>query len=252
MADAATETHGFELGAVDFIAKPFAPLVLLNRIKTHLHIDRMIRERTERLKRLQDGILHVFASVVEYRDHETGEHIERTAVYIKTLMAGMMERGVYDDEMRGWNMELVVSSARLHDVGKITIADHILNKPGRLTEEEFATMKTHALAGERIIDQMIARTGEAEFLHNAKLFAGYHHEYWDGTGYPYGLKGTAIPLQGRIMAIVDVYDALISKRPYKKAFTSAEAIDIIMAEAGKHFDQKIAEVFFAVRKQLEA
>ena len=252
LTDPNIEARGFELGAVDFITKPFATAVLRNRIKTHLHIDRMIRERTERLKRLQDGIIHVFADIVENRDHETGGHIERTAVYIRTLIAAMMKREVYADEIRGWNLDLVVSSARLHDVGKIAISDQILNKPGQLTEEEFATMKTHAAVGERIIDQMIARTGEADFLHNAKLFAGYHHERWDGTGYPNGLKGTEIPLQGRIMAIVDVYDALVSERPYKKAITSDQAINIIMAESGTHFDEKIAEVFFAIREQLQA
>lgn len=251
VTDAAIEAHGFELGAVDFISKPFAASVLLNRINTHLHIDRMIRERTARLKRLQNGIVHVFADIVESRDQETGGHIERTVAYIKTLIAGMMARGVYADEMRGWDLELVASSARLHDVGKIAISDYILNKPGRLTEEELATMKTHAAIGERIVDQIIIRTGEVEFLQNAKLFAGYHHERWDGTGYPYGLAGTAIPLQGRIMAIVDVYDALISERPYKRAFTNNEAMNIIMVEVGKHFDNEIATVFFAVREQFE-
>jgi putative two-component system response regulator len=251
VADAATEARGFELGAVDFILKPFSVPVLLNRIKTHLNIDRMIRERTARLKRLQNGIVHVFADIIENRDRETGGHIERTAVYIKSLIVAMMERGVYSDEMRDWDLDLVASSARLHDVGKIAISDFILNKPGALTREEFATMKTHAAEGERIIEQIITHTGEVDFLSNAKLFAGYHHEYWDGTGYPHGLKETEIPLQGRIMAVVDVYDALVSERPYKRAFTGKEAVSIIMADAGKRFDPRIVEVFFEVQAQVE-
>jgi len=251
MTDATIEARGFELGTVDFIVKPFSVPVLLNRIKTHLHIDRMIRERTERLKRLQNGIVHVFADIIENRDQETGGHIERTAVYIRTLIGAMMEHGVCGDAMRGWDLELVASSARLHDVGKIAISDYILNKPGPLTAEEFEMMKLHVPAGERIIEQIVARTGEAEFLYNAKLFAGYHHEYWNGAGYPHGLEGTAIPLQGRIMAIVDVYDALVSERPYKKALTKKDAVNTIMADAGKHFDPNIAQVFFNVQGQLE-
>jgi len=249
VTDVAVEARGFELGAVDFIVKPFSVPVLLNRIKTHLHIDRMIRERTTRLKRLQNGLVHVFADIIENRDHETGGHIERTAAHIRTLIGAMMKHEVYTDEMRGWDLELVASSARLHDVGKIAIPDYILNKPGPLTKEEFAAMKMHVSAGERIIEQIIARTGEAEFLHNAKLFAGYHHEHWNGRGYPHGLAGTAIPLQGRIMAIVDVYDALVSERPYKRAFTKEEAVNIIMADAGKYFDPNIAQMFFAVHEQ---
>ncbi|MDR2696624.1 MAG: response regulator [Deltaproteobacteria bacterium] len=251
VTDASTEARGFELGAVDFIIKPFSVPVLLNRIKTHLNIDRMIRERTARLKRLQSGIVHVFADIIENRDRETGGHIERTAVYIKSLIVAMMAQGVYAEEMRGWDLDLVASSARLHDVGKIAISDFILNKPGPLTLEEFETMKTHAAEGKRIIEQIVSHTGEVDFLQNAKLFAGYHHEYWDGTGYPHGLKGAEIPLQGRIMAVVDVYDALVSERPYKKAFTGREAVGIIMADAGKRFDPNIARVFSEVQARID-
>jgi len=259
MTDASVEVRGFQLGVVDFITKPFSAPVLLNRIKTHLHIDELIRERTtklqqrtEQLQRLQNGIVFVLADMVENRDKSTGGHIERTTKYIKILIHRMMARCVYADEIAEIDLDLFVSSARLHDVGKISISDTILNKPDRLTEEEFTTMKTHTTEGERIIDQIDSRTGDEAFLHNAKLFAGYHHERWDGKGYPYGLKGTNIPLQGRIMAFVDVYDALISTRPYKKAFTHEEAINIIMENAGKQFDPLIAEVFYEVREQFKA
>jgi putative two-component system response regulator len=243
MTDAAVEARGFELGVTDFIAKPFSASVLLNRIKTHLNIDALIRERTMQLRRLQNGIVYVLADIIEKRDLGTGGHIERTTGYIRNLIDTMLARGVYADELRGWDMDMVVASARLHDVGKITIPDSILNKPGLLTPAEFETMKMHTVEGERIIEQIITRTGDEEFLRNAKLFAGYHHEYWDGTGYPHGLQATAIPLQGRVMAVVDVYDALVSARPYKGAFSNKEALSIILGDAGRRFDPKIAEVF---------
>jgi len=252
VTNSAMEARGFELGAVDFITKPFSKPVLLNRIKTHLGINELIRARTTQLERLQSGIVFTLADIVENRDKGTGGHIERVTVYIQVLLNEMATRGIYADEIRDWDLELVVSSARLHDVGKITISDFILNKPGPLTEKEFEMMKTHASEGERIIEQIVTRTGEVEFLRNAKLFAGYHHEHWDGTGYPHGLKETEIPLQGRIMAVVDVYDALVSNRPYKGAFTGQQAAHIIMADAGKRFDPKIAAVFFEIQEQFEA
>ena len=303
MADASAEVRGFQQGVVDFVTKPFSAPVLLNRVKTHLDIDMLIRERTaelqqrtEQLQHLQNSIVFVVADMVEKRDQETGGHIERTTAYIKILLEAMLKQGVYVDEICDIDFEWFVASARLHDVGKITISDNILNKPGKLTEEEFAIMKTHAREGERIIDQIVSRTadktfprddklfagydnlteeefaimkthaeegeriidkivsraGNETFLHNAKLFAGYHHERWDGKGYPHGLAGTDIPLQGRIMAFADVYDALISERPYKKPFTHEEAIEIMMEGAGTQFDPFIAEVFYNVRDQFKA
>jgi putative two-component system response regulator len=239
-----TEARGFELGVVDFITKPFSIPVLLNRIKTHLDIDELIHERTAQLKNLKDSVVSVLADMVETRDKNTGGHIERTSSYIKILLEAMLANGVYADEMRGWDIETVIASARLHDIGKIAISDMILNKPGKLTAEEFELIKSHAIEGEHIIDKIISQTGDETFLSHAKLFAGYHHERWDGTGYPRGLKEMDIPLQGRIMAIVDVYDALVSDRPYKTAFSRQEAEEIIMNAKGKHFDPLIADIFF--------
>jgi putative two-component system response regulator len=249
--DAEVEARGFEMGAIDFITKPFSAPVLLNRIKTHLDIDKIIRERTAQVNRLQNSILAVLADMVENRDKGTGGHIERTSIYIKILINEMRARGVYVDEMEGWDVDRMISSARMHDLGKISITDIIVNKPGKLTDDEYAIMKKHAVEGERIIDEIIARTGEGDFLRNAKLFAGTHHERWDGMGYPRGLKEREIPLQGRIMAIVDVYDALVSERPYKKAFEDDEAVRIIMENSGTHFDPKIAEIFFEVKDLLK-
>jgi len=255
--DTASEVRGIKLGAVDFILKPFSEPVLVNRIKNHMNIDELIRERTaqlvertEQLVRLQNGIVFAMADLVENRDQNTGGHIDRTAVYMKTLIEAMFAEGVDADEMRGWDLDSVVSSARLHDIGKVSIPDAVLNKPGKLTDEEFDIMKAHAIEGGRIIDNVIGRTGEAEFLHNAKMIAVYHHERWNGTGYPYGLKETETPLQARIMAIIDVYDALVSERPYKKAFTHEDAVRIIMEDAGRHFDPFIADVFHKVNLQI--
>jgi putative two-component system response regulator len=250
--DADVEARGFEMGAVDFVTKPFSAPVLLNRIKTHLDIDEVIRERTAQLHRLQNNIVSVLADMVENRDKGTGGHIERTSIYIKILIEEMRERGVYLDEIRNWDVEKIISSARMHDLGKISISDIIVNKPDKLTADEYELIKTHTIEGEMIIDEIISKTGEDEFLKSARLFAGCHHERWDGKGYPRGLKGDSIPLQGRIMAIVDVYDALVSERPYKKAFSDEEAVQIIMDNAGVHYDPRIAEVFFTVKDQFKA
>ena len=252
MTDIAIEVRGFQLGVVDFITKPFSAPVLLNRIRTHLHIDDIIQERTAQIQRLKNAIVFSFADIVEKRDRDTGGHIERTSEHIEILINSMMSREVYIDELRNTSLESFISSARLHDVGKIAIPDSILNKPGKLTEEEFIIMKTHAKEGEEIIKQMASRAGDDDFLRNARLFAGYHHEHWDGNGYPYGLSGLKIPLQGRIMAVVDVYDALVSERPYKPPLSEEKSLEIIMECAGNQFDPIIADVFFEVRDQFEA
>ena len=258
MNDAAVEVLGFQLGVIDFITKPFSEPVLVNRIKTHLDIDELIRERTsqlhkktEQLQHLQNGLVFVISDMVENRDKETGGHVERTSAYISVLIEAMIESGIHIDEIGEMDLDLLYSSARLHDVGKISISDAILNKPGKLSDDEFIIMKTHAAEGVRIIDQIVSRTDDVEFLRNARQFAGYHHERWDGQGYPHGLEKTDIPLQGRIMAIVDVYDALVSVRPYKSGFSSEEAVRIIVDGSGTQFDPELVEVFFDVRDKFK-
>jgi putative two-component system response regulator len=261
MSDPSVEVHGFQLGVVDFVTKPFSAPVLANRIRTHLDIDGLIRERTaelrkrtEQLQLLQNSIVFVLADMVENRDEGTGGHIERTTRYMKILVNAMIARGLFADELSDMDVDLLISSARLHDVGKITISDVILNKPGKLTDDEFVVMRTHTTKGERVIDQIVSRTGgdSEAFLHNARLFAGYHHERWEGKGYPYGWKGHDRPHQGRIMAIVDVYDALVSERPYKKSIPHEEAVKLIMENAGTQFDPIIARVFFEEKDQFAA
>jgi len=246
LSDEDTEVAGFEMGVVDFITKPFSVPVLLNRIRTHLNIESLVRERTERLEQLQSGLVYIIADLVESRDQATGGHNERTASYLKILIDAMVERGLYNDEMQSLDLEALYSSARLHDIGKISVPDSVLNKLGSLSLEEFEMMKTHPEAGERVIEKIITRTGDIEFLENAKLFAGFHHERWDGTGYPHGLKGMDIPLQGRIMAVVDVYDALLSDRAYRKQYTEEEVVNIISMNRGKLFDPQITDVFIDV------
>jgi len=254
--DEAREVRSLELGAVDFVTKPFSTTVLLNRISRHLQMEELIleqtillRQRTQQLEQLNTSIISIIAELVEDRDKLTGGHIERSSRYLKMLIDAMQARGVYADELQDWDKDMIIASSKLHDVGKITISDLILNKPGKLTKEEYEQIKTHVTAGEAIIDNMIMQTSGGVFLYYAKLFVGYHHEHWDGTGYPHKLKGTEIPLQGRLLAIVDVYDALVSERVYKPAFPHEEAVRIIMSEKGKSFDPQITDVFFEIQDQ---
>ncbi|MCL2819280.1 MAG: diguanylate cyclase [Oscillospiraceae bacterium] len=266
LSDAESEAHGIKLGAVDFIMKPFTEPVLINRIRNHLDIDGLVRERTrqlayrteqlarrsDQLMKLQNGIVFTLADIVENRDANTGGHIERTSTYMSILIDAMLEQDVYSEELGDWDLDSVISSARLHDIGKISIPDSVLNKPDKLTDEEFAIIQTHPEVGKRMIEQMTERTGEALFLENAKLFAEFHHEKWNGRGYPNGLCELEIPLHGRIMAVIDVYDALVSDRPYKKAFSHEKAVSIIMEDAGTHFDPSIADVFNNINDKIEA
>lgn len=252
--DVETEVKGLKLGAVDFVVKPFSPPVLLNRIANHLLIDEIIKKRTEQIEQrkkqiieLQNGIVFTLANIVENRDKITGGHIDRTSKFIRILMEAMMAKGLYLEEMIEWDLDMVVASALLHDVGKIAVSDLILNKPDKLTADEFGKMRCHTTEGETIIDQMIDQTGNAQFLQHAKLFAGSHHERWNGEGYPRGLKGEEIPLQGRIMIIADVYDALTSERPYKPAFSREETEAIILKDSGTYFDPNIIKIFNEVK-----
>jgi putative two-component system response regulator len=244
--DPEAEVRGFELGAVDYVTKPFSPLVLLKHIEMHLNLDGVVKERTKRIITLQNGIVSVIANLVESRDKDTGGHIERTQRNLEILIKAMLEAGCYSDEIRLWNLDNLIPSAQLHDVGKIIVSDLILNKPGRLTKEEFDIMKSHVAAGENIIDEIMRKTGDDGFLRHAKLFASSHHEKWDGSGYLKGLSGEDIPLEGRIMAISDVYDALVSERVYKKPLSHREAVEIIKNDSGTHFDPKIVDIFLAI------
>jgi putative two-component system response regulator len=247
-SDSDIEAKGFELGAVDFILKPFSALVLLNRIKMQLDIEDVICERIERAKFLQSGIMAAIANTIEERDRDTAGHNDRISANMKILLTAMKEQNAYADEISGWDIDKIASASRLHDMGKINISEAILNKPGKLDDNEYNQIKTHPAAGENLINNISKQIGEEVFLHNAKLLAASHHERWDGAGYPHGLKGTDIPLLGRILAVIDAYDALVSKRPYKGPLSGKEAVKIISSDSGKQFDPKITEVFISVRE----
>ncbi|GHV39077.1 response regulator [Clostridia bacterium] len=260
-SDEKNEVRGFEMGAVDFIGKPFSKPILLKRLETHIGIDAIVKQRTFEVEesrasidKLKNGIISVIADVVEGRDKETGGHIARTQKYLEIMLNGMAKAGVYSEWIDDWDFSVVLPSAQLHDIGKITISDMVLNKPGSLSDEEFAAMKTHAAEGERLIDQIAINVGveNAGFLRHAKLFAGTHHEKWNGKGYPRGLSGDDIPLEGRIMAIADVYDALTNTRVYKPAFPHERAVEIIRNDSGTHFDPKLVAVFLTEESEFLA
>jgi len=213
------------------------------------NLEEMVKKKTETIVELKNAVMETIAELVECRDDSTGEHISRTSKYLKFFAKVILESGLYKEQTALWNIEQMVLSAQLHDVGKIAIDDSILRKPGKLTDEEFDIMKKHTLYGGEIIKKIQEKTGEREFLDYAYIFAVYHHEKWDGKGYPYGIAGDKIPLPARIMAIIDVYDALISVRPYKKAFTHEEAVGIIKEGRGTHFDPLLVDLFTGIAER---
>lgn len=256
--DSESEVSGIELGAVDFIKKPFIPQSMLSRIKLHLEVrgyrqelEEIVKEKTEMVERLQDVIIVSLAELVEFRDENTGGHVKRTAIYAKEIIEGLIERGIYSDILTEEYAFDTIRSAPLHDIGKIGINDATLLKNGSLDRDEFEFMKQHTNLGGQALQKMIDETSGESFLYIAKDMAKYHHEKWDGTGYPEGLKGDEIPLCARVMAIADVYDALTTRRPYKKAFSHEEAVKIIMEGRGTNFDPILIDVFEELTDKFE-
>jgi putative two-component system response regulator len=264
MNESADELQGLRLGAVDYIAKPFSPALLHQRIALHLlladqkrtladqarllrdyneNLQDMVAAKTKTIVKLQNKILTAMAEMVEGRDGTTGNHIANTQIYLKSLMSAVIDARIQPEESAEWDVELLLQSSQLHDIGKIAIRDSVLKKPGKLTTEEFAEMKKHVLLGVGFIERLEDGEEDSRFLQYAKTFAAFHHEKWDGTGYPHGLSGEDIPLLGRMMALADVYDALTSKRPYKKAFSRDEAVRIIAEGKGTHFDPALVGLF---------
>ncbi len=198
----------------------------------------------ERVSRMQSGMITFMAEIVENRDDNTGGHIRRTAKYVENIAKELKRQGIYSDILNDRYMSDMVVAAPLHDIGKIHIPDAVLNKPGKLTEEEFEIMKTHTTAGEELLTHAKEELGESGYLNIAVEMAAYHHEWWNGKGYPYGISGEEIPLCARIMAVADVFDALTSKRCYKNAMPLEKAYAIIREESGTHFDPAVVEAFF--------
>ena len=250
LSDSKSKLIDIELGVVDVIVQPFIHQVILNRVKMHLEfneykndLENKVREKTEMIEHLQDVMMLSMAELVECRDENTGGHVKRTAEYVKILTEEIVEAGLYSDILTPEYVRDIIRSAPIHDIGKIGINDATLLKAGSLDNEEFEYMKNHAELGGQTIQKMINEVNGESFLNIAKDMAHYHHERWDGSGYPSGLKGEEIPISARIMAVADVYDALTTKRPYKKAFEHEVAFKIIMDGKGKIFDPNIIDVF---------
>ncbi len=246
------ERRGFEAGSVDYITKPIVAATLRARVKTHLalydqnrYLEEKVRERTNELAHTQDVTIIGFATLAEFRNQETGAHIMRTQQYVRILAQYLGGHPKYAAALNRENIDLLYKSAPLHDIGKIAVPDRILLKPGELTPNEFEEMKRHVVYGRDAILRAERALGDVKssFLNIAKEIAYTHHEKWDGSGYPEGLAGEAIPLSGRLMALADVYDALVSQRVYKNAYSHEEAVKLIISQSGRQFDPDLIDAF---------
>ncbi|ABV37471.1 two-component response regulator [Shewanella sediminis HAW-EB3] len=261
-AEVIDETKGLAMGAVDYITKPISPPIVLERVKTQLTLkeardflknqnellEQKVQERTRMMEQLQDVAMVAMGSLAEARDPETGNHIRRTQRYVQRLAIQLKEHPRFSEFLKPQNITSLYKSAPLHDIGKVGVADHILLKPGKLTEEEFNKMKLHTVYGRDAIAAAETALDETDdnFLVFAKDIAYSHQEKWDGSGYPEGLKGDEIPISARLMAVADVYDALISRRVYKPPFPHQKAVAIIQEGRGSHFDPDMVDAFLEV------
>jgi putative two-component system response regulator len=261
------QEQGLALGAVDYITKPVSSPIVMARVKTHLalqaadgflrdqneFLEREVARRTQEVTAIQDVTILAMASMAETRDSETGSHIRRTQFYVKALADRLRLHPRFAWYLTDFNIGLLFKSAPLHDIGKVGIPDSILLKPGRLEPQEFEIMKTHTTRGHDAIAHAETTLGTSdEFLSCAKSIALSHQEKWDGSGYPQGLAGDAIPIAARLMAVADVYDALISRRVYKEAMSHESAVGIIVEGWGTHFDGDMVDAFVDIQKELQA
>jgi putative two-component system response regulator len=259
--DAQDESIGLGLGAVDYITKPINPQIFMSRIKAHLSakqnndylrgknnfLEAEVERRTNEVTMFQEITIMAMSALAEIRDNETGKHIQRTKLYAQKFCEHLVIYPKYKEQLSNRTIKNLVNAVPLHDIGKIGIPDSILLKPGKLTVEEFEIMKKHTTLGKEAIERAETMVDcPDEFLRIPKEIVHYHHEKWDGSGYPCGLKGEEIPLSARIVAMVDVYDALRSKRVYKPAYSHLEAKEIMLAYADKHFEKEFVEAFFEI------
>ncbi len=260
-SDPDDERMGLALGAVDYITKPISPPIVLARVKNHLtlkaardflrdqnaYLEEEVQRRTREVSVIQDVTIMAMASLAETRDNETGNHIRRTQNYVRALARKLQRHPRFAELLDDATIDLLYKSAPLHDIGKVGIPDRILLKPGKLTPEEFEIMKTHTTLGRDAILHAESLIGSPNtFLRLAREIAYCHQEKWDGSGYPQGLQGEAIPVSARLMAVADVYDALISRRVYKPPFPHEKAVAIIREGRGQHFDPDMADAFLAM------
>ena len=265
MGQAHDETSGFEAGASDYITKPISLPVVQARVRTqlalkharsalqdhNLKLEERIRARTRELEQTQDITIRALASLAETRDNETGNHIKRTQYYVRALAEHLRHHPDFSAELDDTAIDLLFKSAPLHDIGKVGIPDAILLKPGRLDTEEMEVMKRHAELGQQALTAALEEQAgsPSDFLRYAVEISHYHHEKWDGSGYPHGLSGRDIPLSARLMAVADVYDALISRRVYKPPFPHEKAVAMIREGSGTHFDPTIIDAFLTLQEQ---
>ncbi|HEY6896524.1 MAG TPA: two-component system response regulator [Rhodocyclaceae bacterium] len=261
------EKRGLEMGAVDYITKPISPPIVLARVQTHLSLkatadflrdkndflEQEVARRTREVMAIQDVTILAMASLAETRDSDTGNHIRRTQFYVEALARKLRDHPRFERHLNDQVITTLFKSAPLHDIGKVGIPDRILLKPGRFVPEEFEIMKTHTTLGREAIEHAEQALGTSvEFLTTAKEIAYSHQEKWDGSGYPEGLAGEAIPMSARLMAVADVYDALISRRVYKDGMPHEAAATIIAEGRGKHFDPDIVDAFLAIQDKFRA
>ncbi len=259
MTEEQDESRGLELGAVDYITKPFSPELVRMRVKNQLelkqhrdNLEELVQERTMELIVTQDATIYALATLAEYRDPETGGHIKRTQNYILALSERLADEKKFRPFLDDKTIALLYKSSPLHDIGKVAIRDSILLKPGQLTDEEIEEMKKHTVYGRDTIAKIESEIGDnlmSGFLTLGREMAYTHQEKWDGSGYPQGLRGDEIPISGRLMAIADVYDAIISKRVYKPPLPHSKAVGIIAEERGSHFDPDMVDAFLELQER---
>ncbi|SFM49718.1 response regulator [Thermodesulforhabdus norvegica] len=256
---------GFESGSVDYVEKPFRTNELLARVETHLKIHRMkreleayshhleflVRQKVEELTQAYKATIFAMAKLAEYRDDATGHHLERVREYSRLLAEQLARMGHYSEVVTPRFIENIFEASPLHDIGKVAIPDSILLKPGRLTDEEMEIMKQHTVIGASALRDVLRMHPKNEFIAMGIEIAMSHHERWDGMGYPAGLAGDSIPLAARIVAVSDVYDALRSRRPYKAPLPHSNAVGIILAEKGTHFDPLVIDAFVEIQNEFE-
>ena len=253
-----TEVECLEMGAIDFIAKPFVPQVMKSRIARALELEDYRRrlqldneKKRMQLEKMKSQTIMVLANMIDTRDTVTGVHVRRVSAIVETLVKKMRAAGMYPEFLDDRYVLSITLAAPLHDIGKIKIPDTVLKKQGDLTEEEFELMKTHTIEGAKILQAFADEIDDNYYLLLGKDMAAYHHEWWNGKGYPYGLRGTKIPFCARVLAVADVFDALISKRSYKQQMTFDQAFDIIKKGSGGHFDPEIVDMFLRIRPEIE-